>query len=197
MAITNGYCTLTQLKSAVRVSDALDDDAMELAIEAASRMIDAETDRCFYSATGTRDFIPSDSHVVYTDDLTAITSVKIDADTNGTFETTLSASDYQAEPINGKVMGAAFPYYRLRMIGDYLLPVWGKQATVRIEGTYGFTPRPIQITQACVLLASRLWKRADAPFAVAGFGEMGAIRVSRTDPDVAALIAPYKKIGVA
>jgi hypothetical protein len=197
VAITNGYCTLAQLKSAIRVQDAMDDPALELAIEAASRMIDAETNRCFFATTATRDFTPSDSYVVYTDDLASITTVAIDPDGNGTFDTTLATTDYQAEPLNSVSSGGAFPTYRLRMIGDYLLPIWGKQATVRVTGSFGFTPRPVQVTQACVLLAGRLWKRADAPFGVAGFGDMGAVRVSRTDPDVSALIAPFKKIGVA
>jgi hypothetical protein len=83
------------------------------------------------------------------------------------------------------------------MIGDYLLPIWGKQATVRIQGVYGFTPQPIQVTQACIIQASRIFKRLDSPLGVAGFGDMGAIRVGKVDPDVAMLIRPFKKIAAA
>ena len=76
MAITNGYATLNQLKAAVRITDAIDDSLLEMAIESASRMIDAECDRNFFtSGTATRDFTPSDAYVVDTDDLTEIVSV--------------------------------------------------------------------------------------------------------------------------
>ena len=83
------------------------------------------------------------------------------------------------------------------MIGDHLLPVWGQQATVRIQGVFGFTPTPIQVTQACVIQASRIFKRLDSPLGVAGFGDMGAIRVGKVDPDVSMLIRPFKKIAAS
>lgn len=197
MAITNGYATLNQLKAAVRITDAIDDSLLEMAIESASRMIDAECDRSFFtSGTATRDFTPNDAYTVDTDDLTEIVSVKIDDDGDLQYAITLQSSDYQAEPVNRLVSGNTFPIYRLRMIGDYLLPLWGEQATVRIEGVYGFTPTPIQITQATVIQASRIYKRLDSPLGVAGFGDMGAIRVGKVDPDVAQLIRPFKKYAV-
>lgn len=197
MAITNGYATLNQLKAAVRITDAIDDSLLEMAIESASRMIDAECDRSFFtSGTATRDFTPNDAYTVDTDDLTEIVSVKIDDDGDLQYAITLQTSDYQAEPVNRLVSGNTFPIYRLRMIGDYLLPLWGQQATVRIEGVYGFTPTPIQITQATIIQASRIYKRLDSPLGVAGFGDMGAIRVGKVDPDVAQLIRPFKKYAV-
>ena len=199
MTITNGYCTLAQIKAALRIpaSDAVDDTLLEMAVESASRMIDAECDRNFFSTSATRDFVPSDTTTVDTDDLTAITSVKLDDDGNGTFNITLAVTDYQTEPLNQRVSGNAFPIYRLRMIGDYLLPIWGRQATVRIQGTYGFTPVPKQIEQATVIQGSRIFKRLDSPLGFAGFSDMGVARVGRVDPDVAMLIRPFKKYAAA
>ena len=197
MAITNGYCSLNQIKQALRLNDAIDDALLEMAVESASRMIDAECDRNFFSASATRDFVPSDPYTVDTDDLTAITSVKIDDQGDRTFLITLQTSDYQSEPVNQRVSGNAFPIYRLRMIGDYLLPIWGQQATVRIQGTYGFTPVPTQITQATVIQAGRIFKRLDSLLGFAGFSDMGVARVGRVDPDVAAMIRPFKKYAAA
>lgn len=198
MAITNGYCTLAQIKAATRITDAIDDALLEMAVESASRLIDAECDRNFYSGgTATRDFIPNDSYVVDTDDLTSIVSVKLDDAGNLDFPVTLAVTDYQTEPVNQRVSGNAFPITRLRMIGDHLLPVWGRQATVRIHGVYGFTPTPIQVTQACVIQAGRIFKRNDSFLGVAGFGDMGAIRVGKVDPDVAMLIRPFKKFAAS
>ncbi len=197
MAITNGYCSLNQIKAALRIADAVDDALLEMAVESASRMIDSECDRNFFSASATRDFVPSDPYTVDTDDLTAITSVKIDDQGDRTFLITLQTSDYQSEPVNQRVSGNAFPIYRLRMIGDYLLPIWGQQATVRIQGTYGFTPVPTQITQATVIQAGRIFKRLDSLLGFAGFSDMGVARVGRVDPDVAAMIRPFKKYAAA
>jgi hypothetical protein len=199
MAITNGYATLADIKGAIRIpsADTMDDALLEIAVESASRMIDAECDRNFYSSgTATRDFVPTDSHTVDTDDLTQIDSVTLDDQGDLSFAITLAPSDFQAEPVNQRVSGNAFPIYRLRMIGDFLLPIWGKQATVRIQGIYGFTPAPIQIKQATLIQAARIFKRADSPLGVAGFGDMGAIRVGKVDPDVAQLIRPFKKYAV-
>ena len=198
MAINQGYCTLAQIKAATRITDAIDDALLEMAVESASRLIDAECDRNFYSGgTATRDFIPNDSYVVDTDDLTSIVSVKLDDAGNRDFPVTLAISDYQTEPVNQKVSGNAFPITRLRMVGDYLLPIWGKQATVRIEGVYGFTPTPIQVTQACVIQAGRIFKRNDSFLGIAGFGDLGAIRVGKVDPDVSMLIRPFKKFAAS
>ena len=198
MAINQGYCTLAQIKAATRITDAIDDALLEMAVESASRLIDAECDRNFYSGgTATRDFIPNDYYVVDTDDLTSIVSVKLDDAGNRDFPVTLAISDYQTEPVNQKVSGNAFPITRLRMVGDYLLPIWGKQATVRIEGVYGFTPTPIQVTQACVIQAGRIFKRNDSFLGVAGFGDLGAIRVGKVDPDVSMLIRPFKKFAAS
>ena len=198
MAIANGYASLSQIKAAARITDAVDDSLLEMAVESASRMIDAECDRNFYSSgTATRDFTPNDLYTVDTDDLTSIVSVKLDDTGDLTFPITIAVTDYQTEPLNQRVSGNPYPIYRLRMIGDYLLPIWGNQATVRIQGVYGFTPLPIQVTQACIIQASRIFKRLDSPLGVAGFGDMGAIRVGKVDPDVAMLIRPFKKYAAA
>ena len=199
MAITNGYASLAQMKAALRIptADEIDDSILELAVESASRMIDAECDRNFFSVTATRDYVPNDQLTVNTDDLTVITSVKLDDQGDRTFLITLAESDYQREPVNQRVSGNAFPTYRLRMIGDYLLPIWGQQATVRIAGTFGFTPVPTQITQATVIQAIRIFKRLDSPLGLTwGVDGMG-MRVGKVDPDVAQLIRPFKKFAAA
>jgi hypothetical protein len=52
---------------------------------------------------------------------------------------------------------------------------------------------PTAVKQACVIQSSRIFKRLDSPLGVAGFGDMGAIRVGRyLDPDVEQLLMPYR-----
>jgi hypothetical protein len=60
---------------------------------------------------------------------------------------------------------------------------------------FGWPSVPIAIKQATIIQASRIFKRLDSPLGVAGFGDLGAIRVTRDlDPDVAQLVMPYKRM---
>lgn len=197
MAITNGYSTLAQLKASLRITDAVDDALLELAIEAASREIDSATERQFFPTNATRIYTPRDSYVVEIDDLTTLTTLKTSSAADGTFDITWTASDYQLEPLNGLTGGITVPYTQIRAVGDYTFPLEGGEATVQVVGSFGFATAPTAIKQATVLLASRIFKRNDSPLGVAGFGDLGVVRVSRLDPDVDAMIAPYKKVRFA
>jgi len=65
---------------------------------------------------------------------------------------------------------------------------------VRVEGTFGWPAVPDAVREATILQASRLFTRLDSPLGVAGFGDMGAMRVSfKGDPDVLMLLAPYRR----
>jgi len=202
MAITDGYATLDEVKSALRISDTVDDSMLEIAIEAASREIDGYTERVFTSNSGTRLYIPMDSYVTEIDDLVSITSLESSSD-GKTFDTTWTTTDYQLEPLNGVSGGLTQPWTRVRAIGDYLFPLWdgrdtnAQEATVRIVGTFGWSAVPTAIKQATILLSMRQFKRYDAPLGIAGFGDLGAMRVSRLDPDVEALVSPFKKVRMA
>jgi hypothetical protein len=197
MAITNGYATLAQVKASLRITDTVDDDLLELAIESASREIDAVCERNFFSTAGTRIYTPRDSYVVEIDDVVSVTSVKSSGAADGIFDTTWTTTDYQLEPLNGIAGGIAVPYSFIRAVGDFTWPVSGKEATVQVVGTFGFASVPTAVKQATILLASRIFKRNDSPLGVAGFGDIGVIRVGRVDPDVEAMIHAYKKVRFA
>jgi hypothetical protein len=198
MAITNGYATLSQLKAAMRIpnADTVDDALLETAIESASRQIDGHCQRRFYSTAATRVFTPSDSYVCETDDIISITSIITSSDGDG-FDTTWQVTDYQLEPLNGVVGGLDTSYTQIRAVGDFLWPTYGQEATVQIAGVFGWSAVPTAIEQATIILAQRQFKRYDSPLGVAGFGDLGVIRVSGVDPDVAKLIAPYRRIRMA
>jgi Phage gp6-like head-tail connector protein len=195
------YATLAQVKAALRITDSVDDTLLEMARVSASDLIDGYTGRTFTtSGTVTRVFAPADDYVLQTDDI-AGTAVTITSSTgaDGVFDVTWKTTDYQLEPLNGVSNGQAVPFTRIRAIQDYLWPTAGGEATVRVRGVYGFPSVPLVITQATVLQSSRIFTRLQSPLGVAGFGEMGVVRVTRAlDPDVAALVEPYRRIvGVA
>jgi len=196
MALTNAYATLAQVKSSLRIGDDLDDELIELAIESASREIDQTCERVFYQLDGeTRLFAATDSFVCEIDDLRTITTLKTSTGGEGVFDTTWDLSkDAQLEPLNGFAGGIPHPFTRIRAVDDYLFPLDGGEALVQVTGDWGWQSVPVAVTQATVILASRIYKRNDSPLGVAGFGDLGAIRVSAKDPDVYSLIAPFMKV---
>jgi hypothetical protein len=204
MAITNGYVSLSEVKAALRITDNEDDELLELSIEAASREIDGYCERIFYNAgTATRVYIPTDNFLTEVDDLVTLTQLRTSS-TGESFDTTWNLStDVQLEPLNGVSGGLAQPYTRLRAIGDYLFPVWdprnvnAHEATVQVTGVYGWANVPKAIKQATLLLSLRQFKRYDSPLGVAGFGDIGVVRVGRFDPDVESLVSPYRKVRMA
>ena len=56
---------------------------------------------------------------------------------------------------------------------------------------------PDNLREATKMLASRLFRRRLSPEGVAGFGDFGAVRVTRVDPDIEALITPNRSWGIA
>lgn len=200
MAITNGYCTLQDVKDALRVQDSVDDTILELHIETASRQIDDICERVFYSTAGqTRYFVPRDSFVCEIDDLVTLTTLKTSSAADKVYDVTWAAKDYQLEPLNGVVDGlTGHPTTRIRAVDDFLFNVLDGEATVRITGVWGWSAVPTAIKQATVIQAARIFKRNDSPLGIAGFGEMGAVRVGvQLDPDVKHLIDVYRKVRFA
>jgi len=142
----------------------------------------------------TRVFAARDSFVCEIDDLRSLTTLKTAQDGDRVFDTTWAEKDYQLEPLNGIVGGIPHPATLIRATDDYLFPMDGGEALVQVTGNWGWDTVPTAITQATVILASRIYKRNDSPLGVAGFGDLGAIRVSRIDPDVQMLIQPFMKV---
>jgi hypothetical protein len=202
--ITNGYATRNQIKAALRIgtADTLDDELIDNCAGAASRLIDGYCNRQFWnvgSAT-TRVYTAENDFYCSIDDIagTAIT-LKTSGATDGTFDVTWTPSDYQLEPLNGRLDGLQWSYDKIRAVGDYLFPTvngnYGEQALVQLTAVFGWPSVPEPVTQATIIQASRIFKRYDSPLGVAGFGELGAIRVSRfLDPDMAQLVEPYRRM---
>jgi di/tripeptidase len=198
MAITNGYTTLSEVKAILRITDNVDDTLLETCVESASRQIDTHCERVFTYGTATRVYTPRDSYVTEIDDLISLTTLKTSSAADGVFDITWTATDYQLEPLNGLSGGLYSPYTVIRAVGDYLYTTTGEEATTQVTGVFGYgTAVPTDVKQACNLLAIRQFKRYDSPLGVAGFGDIGVVRVSRLDPDVESLLSPYRKVRFA
>ena len=200
MSLTNAYCTLADVKGALRIpsADTIDDALLTTAINSASRQIDGVADRVFYSEEAVRVYVPESSILVNTDDIQTVTTLETSSGDGFTVE--IPSTDFQLEPLNGIAGGIPGPFTRIRATGAFLFPVFSQrsvnldEATVRVTGTFGWPEVPDAVKQAAILLSIRIFKRLDSPLAVAGFGDLGVVRVGRVDPDVDALIHPYKRM---
>ena len=195
------YASTAQIKAALRITDAVDDTLINMAGSAASELINGYCGRSFENyGTATRYFAPNDLYVLQVDDLagTAIT-VQSSSNADDVFDVTFAAKDYQLEPLNRISEGLTWPFTRIRAVDDYDWSVFGDEATAKITGVWGWPAVPASISQAAVIQGSRIFTRLQSPLGIAGFGEMGVVRVSRQlDPDVAQLVEPFRKMrGIA
>lgn len=165
------------------------------AVKAASKAVDAYCYRTFEQASDTataRTYHASrdGAEVDELDDLASTTDLAVAVDTaaSGTF-TALAEADFVAITDNrsGMVLEirsatSSFPYSAVRR-------------TVRVTGRFGWPETPEDVKRATMLWAIRLVNRRSTPTGVVGFGEFGGVRLSTIDPDVRALLAPYRRRG--
>lgn len=196
MSITNGYATLAEVQASLGIADALDNDALELDIETASRLIDQECGRRFYRVNETRVYTAQAGDRCRIDDCGAVSALVTDEDNDRTYETTWAVTDWELEPVNAALDGE--PYHTLRTTpeGDYTFPT--HRRGVQVTGTFGYSATaPKLIQRACILQAARFYMRRKTPIGLQGVAELGqAVFVKALDPDVQAMLAPYRLIPV-
>lgn len=204
MTITNGYATLNDFKAYLFPSanyGTAEDAQMEAAIESASRIIDAHTNRRFYSDTtvSARVYYANTSIRCTVDDFSTTTGLIIKTDTgdNGTYDQTWAATEYILEPINAEIGGVSGqPYNTIVATIPKMFPVTGRRPRIQVTAKWGWAAVPDTVRQACLIQAARLFRRAQTPEGFAAGESFGAIRVStKLDPDVQMLLAPFRRQG--
>lgn len=188
------YADLAAVKAALHIADTERDDQIEQAIAAASRSIDRATGRRFWAdgVATARTFRVAgktvrtrDGEKLLIDDVSALTDLAVAV---GTLTAYSTVTGWETLPDNA--LDRDWPVTALLMPGGG----WGGPR-VRVTAVWGWPVIPDDIVQAAQILAIRLWKRKDSPEGVLGNAEWGTVRLSRTDPDVAALISPFKLPG--
>jgi hypothetical protein len=167
--------------------------AIDNAIAAADAEIDQITGRTFVVPSGAtaKTFIPYDDYTLYVDDVAQLTGLVVKEDTNldGTYDTTLTiTTDYVVDGNNA-------PYRVIKRVdGD----TWPRdrygRPTVEVTAFYGYGMAvPDQIKQCSLVIAARLYQRRSSPLGFqAGSVDVGFVRISRTDPEVIALLRGLK-----
>lgn len=204
MTVTNGYATLDTVRQNLAPygpSDSADDSMIELSIEAASRQIDTTlgfrlwrdadvTTRLFYAASNCVDLyeqpdMTPKAGISTTDGLI----VKTGGD--GVFDTTITS--YVLSPPNAVADGMT--YTTVTSITEGFPTSSYNRPTVEITARFGWVAIPDWAEKACVIQAIQLFMAKDAPFGVAGFGDIGTgLRVREAlNPIAAALVKPHAR----
>lgn len=194
------YVTVAELKETLGLTGQTFADAdLALVLSAAARDIDEACGRRFYlddDATSVRYYSPDSARRLMIDDLVDLTSLKLDRDGDGVYEETWTdGTDFVLEPLNAATDGWPYESVARRVVSGQSFPV-GYEKSVEVTGQFGWPAVPDTIRAATSILASRLFKRSrEAPFGIVTVGaDVGAaMRLARTDPDVASLISPYRK----
>lgn len=186
------YATLTQLKTALRITDSSDDTELQDKLTSASRRVDKDTGRPHGygqdSGTSSRIYTPRHEELLTVDDISTATGLVVEVG-RGTSWTTVDSNSYDLLPENAEVDGWAIETLQ-RVTGCW--PLWGT-TRVRVTARWGWPAVPENIKNATILLAARLFRRKDSPEGIKGFSDMGVVRVSRYDSDYDNLIAAYVK----
>lgn len=151
MAITNGYCTLTEFKSYKNIDsiNAADDTVIEGIIESISRLIDGEVKRHFYQVTEARYYSATDLDILYCDDIATTTGLEIKSSLNsdGTYSYTWATTDYNLRPYTPKT---GWPYTHIE-ISDFGLYSFDKyKKGNKITATWGWPAIPKDIKNVCM-----------------------------------------------
>jgi len=205
MSVVNGYCSVAELRNHLRdAGTRLDDALLERAILASSEAIENITGRKFWqeAATSQRTYTVSDACTVFVDDISTRTGLVVETGTDGaTFPTTWASTNYVLEPRNADVVGAgsvarAHAFWQIVAM-NRTFTVDHQRPTLRVTARFGWSAVPSPITEACILMAAKMFKLKDAPFGIAGVNEFGPVRVNRPDPYVAQLLSSYELPGFA
>jgi hypothetical protein len=189
------YVTAAALKQTLNIGSTYADDDIDIACEAASRACDG------YRNLSPGLFAPTSSQTRYydatqadtcisIDPLNSLTSVSVDVDGDGTYETTWTVgTDFLLSPYNAVTDG--FPYTKIDLLSQAGRRFPGYQKSVAVVGSFGWAATPGAVAQASAILAGRFLKRSrETPYGivVVSGDAVAAARLGRIDPDVAFLL---------
>lgn len=198
MALGDPYATLTDVKDYIRIPNAGNDfDALLThAIESISQEIERHCNRQFNNTTtpSARTYEPTTPYWSYVDDFhtTAGLVVKVDADGDGVFETTVPASDYELEPFNGIVDGQeGWPFQKISLLGGYFPRYARRKGVLQVTAQWGWEAVPEPVISAFRILVAETFQLKDAPFGVVGSDQFGNVLRVRDNRMASAKLARY------
>lgn len=174
-----------------------------LAITAASRAIDKESNRQFgltgsavarvYTYDGL--YIEGRPAIEVDDLMTSVGLVfKVDTNADQSYGTTLTlGTDFDMWPRNAPANGKPWTHIVFRRSPAAYMQRWA--AGVQVTANWGWSAVPTEVKQACLIQAGRFFVRNNALFGIAGSPEIGSEMrlLDRLDPDVALIVGINKR----
>jgi len=177
MAIGDAYATAAEYRAVTGMVDTSQDTAILNSLKSISRHVEFKCRRFFNkdSADQTRIYVvPADCSTLWIDDMSAApTSIKIDEDLDGTYETTLAATDFELWPLNALLEPEPRPYMQICLTPWGDRAIFSKGERVQVIGKFGWPAVPESIKQATIHLAAIL--RLESPRATTRIPEMGDV----------------------
>ena len=196
MAIGDAYCTDEEFKSWVGVDDALDANESPVIRKAASRKVEEYCGRQFNDAGSAtaRVYHPNSSTCLRLDEFHTTSGLIVATDTgdDGTYETTISASNYTVYPLNGIKDGqTGWPYDRIELRNAATFPAVTGPA-VSVTARWGWAAVPDDVKTATLIQAAFLLGRRRSRN-----GLDSGVWVSRLplDPTAASLLMRFSNAG--
>lgn len=206
------YVSVEELKSSLNDTSGQDKDDYEMqrAVITATTLIHDLCGQHFYQVTEPRTYGYESIYEVFIDPLVpgTITEFALDYHGNGVYDTVWAeGKDFQTlrynEKYNQRWIGEARPHDFVRVLlggnnsspGGQMLPfTWAYTPNnrVKITATWGWPEIPQNIHHAALLLAVDLFKMKDAPWGLAGMGELGMVR-TQANPEVMELLSKYRE----
>ena len=186
------YLTVEQVKAYCRSEiPTNDDEFIEAAIDAAEMFLDESCARRFAVAgtASARVFVPFSHELLRLPDFTSVTSITASG-------ATVSASNYQLEPLNGLTLsGESVPYTTVRLLSGswHTGAVNDKEATVTVTAAWGWAAIPARVTQAALIVSKEIMNNRDeVKLGLVGFSDVGGV-TARTNPIVRETINHYRR----
>ena len=196
MALGDPYLTVDDLKARLQITDAADDARLAAVILAAGQQIDAWAGRTFNNtgAPTARVLTPHAYDVLSLQDAVSVSEIAGDIALNRTYTDVWDPQDYDLYPYEATELGQ--PYTEIRTTWRTRRVFILLARSVRVTAVWGWPAVPPAIVEATSLQANRLYKRATAPFGIAGSPQLGQmLTITRMDPDVLALVNPFRVVG--
>jgi hypothetical protein len=185
------YCSVAELKDELNITSDDHDYRLQALVMQAQTFIDKYCKRTFIvGSAGVVRYFDGGPSPFWIDDCTAITAIALDEEADGTWSSSMAATDWLLKPYNSnpKTMLVLSPN------SDYGSFCSGVTKGVKITGTWGYdTTVPEDVRRAAIIQCCRWFKRADTAYASAlGPTELGVIQTfAGLDPDVKMILSEY------
>lgn len=195
------YVTTEQVRVALVDQGELEETILSLVAAGVTSWIDAQCGRNFNVTTSeARYFDPTDAYCVQIDDAATVTAVATDDAADGTYSTSWSSSDWQAQPVggHGPAGQSGWPFRSVVAVNSRTFYKGvNRRPVVKVTGTWGWSAVPADIKVAALMVTEEMYKAVrEAPFGTAGLSDFGPITI-RGNRRVQEILQPYKRMAAA